>query len=117
MVSNNRMDLLEEARFAGLLQRAVSRSAGALGASELLRLATLGGAEALGLEGRVGSLRPGKDADLVVMSLRGLHVRPVHDPVAALVHSARASDVVWTMVRGRTLYRDGALTTLQPPPA
>jgi 5-methylthioadenosine/S-adenosylhomocysteine deaminase len=86
-------------------------------AGELLRLATLGGAEALDLADRVGSLRPGKDADLIAVRLDGVHVRPVHDPAAALIHAARASDVEWTMVRGRTLYRSGRWTTLEVPPA
>jgi 5-methylthioadenosine/S-adenosylhomocysteine deaminase len=107
VASNNRMDLLEEARTAQLLQRAIRRDAAALPSSILLRLATLDGARALGLEDRIGSLEPGKDADLCAVSLAATHVRPVHDPLAALFHSARASDVVLTAVRGRVLYRDG----------
>jgi 5-methylthioadenosine/S-adenosylhomocysteine deaminase len=104
-VSGNRIDLLEEARVAGLLQRASRSDPTIWPARELLRLATLGGAEALGLEDRIGSLRPGKEADLTVVSLTGPHVRPVHDPAAAIIHASRGSDVAWTMVRGRTLYR------------
>jgi cytosine/adenosine deaminase-related metal-dependent hydrolase len=110
--AGNRMDLLEEARVAGLLQRATRRDPTAWPARELLRLVTLDGARALGLEHRVGSLAPGKDADLVVVRLAGPHVEPVHDPETALVHSCRSADVAWTMVRGRTLYRDGRWTTL-----
>lgn len=116
-VSNNRMDLLEEARVAGLVQRAVYGTPDRFSAGELLRLATLGGAEALGWADRIGSLRPGKDADLIAVRLDGVHVRPVHDPLAALIQAARASDVEWTMVRGRTLYRSGRWTTLDVPPA
>lgn len=110
--SNNRLDLLEEARVASLLQRAVHRDWELLPAEELLRLCTVEGARALGLEDRVGTLEPGKDADLCAVSLAAAHVRPVHDPLAALFHAARASDVVLTAVRGRVLQRDGVLTTL-----
>jgi cytosine/adenosine deaminase-related metal-dependent hydrolase len=110
--SNNRLDLLEEARFASLLQRVVGRDPGLLPAEELLRLCTLGGARALGLDDRVGTLEPGKEADLCAVSLAAPHVRPVHDPVAALFHAARGSDVVLTVVRGRVLFRDGDVRTL-----
>lgn len=110
--SNNRLDLLEEARFASLLQRAVVHDPAVLPPGELLRLCTLGGARALGLDDRVGTLEPGKEADLCAVSLAAPHVRPVHDPVAALFHSARGSDVVLTAVRGRVLFRDGEVRTL-----
>jgi 5-methylthioadenosine/S-adenosylhomocysteine deaminase len=108
VASNNRIDLLEEARIAQLLQRARLQSAGALPAAELLRMATLNGARALGFDSRVGVLEPGRDADLCAVRLDGVHARPVSDPGAALFMSARASDVVLTAVRGRILYRDGA---------
>jgi cytosine/adenosine deaminase-related metal-dependent hydrolase len=105
--ANNRLDLLEEARIASLLQRVSLHSHDALPADELLRLCTLEGARALGLDSRVGTLEPGKDADLCAVSLEGQHVRPVHDPLAALFHAARATDVVLTVVRGRVIYRAG----------
>lgn len=115
--SNNRVDILEEARVAGLLQRALGRSPDILPPATLLRTATLGGAEALGLADRTGSLRPGKDADVTVVRLTGLHTRPVRDPIATLIHSVRASDVILTVVRGEVLYRFGELTTLDIPAA
>jgi cytosine/adenosine deaminase-related metal-dependent hydrolase len=111
VASNNRLDLLEEARFASLLRRALGGGPGALPPAELLRLCTLDGARALGLEERIGTLEPGRDADLCAVSLAGVHVRPVHDPLAALFHAARGSDVVLTAVRGRVLFRAG-----DPPP-
>jgi 5-methylthioadenosine/S-adenosylhomocysteine deaminase len=110
--SNNRLDLLEEARVASLLQRAVHRAPERLPADELLRLCTVEGARALGLEDRIGTLEPGKQADLCAVSLAAPHVRPVHDPVAALFHSARGTDVVMTVVAGREVYRDGVVRTL-----
>lgn len=112
VASNNRMDLLEEARTAQLQQRSLLRSATALPAPRLLRMATLDGAAALGLQHRIGTLEPGKDADLCAVRLDAPHVAPVHDPAAAVVHAARGADVVLTVVRGRVLYRDGVVETL-----
>lgn len=113
VASNNRVDTLGEARFAALVQRSVRREPDVLEPDRLLHLATLGGARALGLQDRVGSLEPGKDADLTAISLAGPHVVPVSDPVAAIVHSATVGDVRLTVVRGRVLYRDGEFSTLE----
>jgi cytosine/adenosine deaminase-related metal-dependent hydrolase len=110
--SNNRLDLLEEARIASVLHRARLARCDVLRPAELLRMCTIDGARALGLEDAVGTLEPGKDADLCAVSLAAPHVRPVHDPVAAVFHAARGCDVVLTAVQGRVLYRHGALATL-----
>jgi 5-methylthioadenosine/S-adenosylhomocysteine deaminase len=110
--SNNRLDLLEEARIASVVHRGRMVSHDILSPADLLRLCTLDGAVALGMEDRIGTLEPGKDADLCAVSLAGAHVRPVHSPEAAVFHAARASDVVLTVVKGRVLFRGGALTTL-----
>lgn len=112
VASNNRHDLLEEARTAQLLHRATLRDPHVLPPAELLELATLGGARALGLSDRVGSLEVGKDADFCAVSLATAHAAPVHDPAAAVVLSARGTDVVITAVRGRVLYRNGAWLTI-----
>src|SRR5690606_20819742 len=97
MASNNQMDILTEARLALLLQRARGNKARhALNARAALRLATLGGAEALRLDAEVGSLEHGKQADMVAMSLDPVG-GPMQDPVTALVFSPRATRVrrVW----------------------
>lgn len=112
MAANNRLDLLEEGRVAALLQRACHADATLLPARQVLRLLTLGGAEALGWADRIGSLEPGKDADLCAVQLDAPHLAPVADVEAALVHGARASDVRLTVVRGRPVYRDGRVLTL-----
>lgn len=114
VASNNRIDLLEEARAAQLMQRARLRSAGALDAPTLLRMLTLDGARALRLDSHTGSLEVGKDADMCAVRLGAPHTRPVHEPLAALLFSTRGSDVMITMVRGRVLYRDGRFMTLDP---
>ncbi len=112
VASNNRMDVLEEARFAALLQRAGTGAGDTLPARALLELCTLGGARALGLDDRIGTLEPGKHADLCAISLAGAHTLPVHDPEPAVIHAARASDVVLTVAGGRVVYQDGRVLTV-----
>jgi aminodeoxyfutalosine deaminase len=109
--SNNRLDILDEARSASLIHRARLASHDFLPPEQLLRLCTVEGARALGLEQRIGTLEPGKEADLCAVSLEAPHVRPVHDPLAALLHAARGSDVILTVVRGRVLFRADAPDT------
>ncbi|MCE0444525.1 amidohydrolase family protein [Streptomyces tricolor] len=82
---------------------------------QALHHATLQSARAVGLGDRVGSLAPGRRADLVLVDLTGPHTQPVHDLAATLVHSARAADVRTTVVDGRVLMRDRELLTLDVP--
>lgn len=112
VASNNRMDLLEEARIAQLMQRAQRHAWNTLDAAALLRMATLDGARALGLDDVTGSLERGKSADLTAVSLATLHGQPVHDVTATLVHAARGTDVLLTVVQGRVLYRHGTHPTI-----
>jgi 5-methylthioadenosine/S-adenosylhomocysteine deaminase len=115
VASNNRVDVLGEARFAALQQRSHRREAELMSPEELLSLATLEGARALGLDDKVGSLEPGKDADFIAVKLGAPHLTPVGDPVAALFHSAGVGDVALSVVAGQVLYRDGELVTLDLP--
>jgi 5-methylthioadenosine/S-adenosylhomocysteine deaminase len=112
VASNNRLDLFEEARVAQLLQRARMCSAGALPGSDLLRMTTLDGAQALGLDARIGSLEPGKDADLCAVALDRVHTTPAGDVFNALFHAARASDVLLTVVQGRVCFSQGRVSTI-----
>ena len=95
--SNNRLDAFQEMRQAALLAKAVAKDAEVLPAHAALRLATLGGAKALGLEARIGSIEPGKRADLAAVRLAGPELVPVFDPVSHLVYCAGRGDVsdVW----------------------
>ena len=102
--SNNVGDILEEARFAALLQRA---NGNFVKADEILRLATLGGAQALGMQREIGSLEIGKQADLIVIKLDNLPPEPIYSPVSAVIFASSARDVVLTMVAGRALVKRG----------
>lgn len=107
MVSNNVCDMFEEARFAVLAARILDPDDKFIQPSEAIRMATLGGAEALGLEEETGSLETGKSADLCAVSLREVSRLPVNDVESALVFASRASDVEMTMVAGKVIF-DGA---------
>ena len=111
-VSNNTLDLFEEMRFALLMQRAVQEDVEAAAARDVLHLATLGGADALGLASRTGSLTPGKAADMIAVRLDRPHTVPATDPYAALVYTARADDVLFTLGSGEVLYDHGHWPTL-----
>jgi len=115
VASNNTCDLLEEARFALLIARselARDKRHRQLSAAELLQTATVGGARALGLEGEVGELREGLQADFAVISLNGAHQIPSYDPESTLIFGSSGRDVVLTVVAGREVYRDGRVTTI-----
>jgi 5-methylthioadenosine/S-adenosylhomocysteine deaminase len=107
--SNNRLDLLTEMRTAALLAKAVARDAEALPAHAALRAATLGGARALGLGARIGSIEPGKRADLVAVALRGPELAPCYDPVSQLVYAAGREHVTHVWVDGELRVSDAGL--------
>lgn len=114
VASNDRLDLLDEARHAVLAQRAALRRGDALSAPEALRLATLGGAEALGLAAEIGSLEPGKHADLAAFALTGLRGDSASDPATALVFALAGRPALLTVVAGAERARAGAVTGLDP---
>jgi 5-methylthioadenosine/S-adenosylhomocysteine deaminase len=105
--SNNSLDLLHDARLASLLAKIGAGRADAGKAPETLRKATLGGARALGREDDLGSIEPGKIADLVVFTPASIAAEPLYDPFAALLHngSAWSAGAVW--VGGRQIVADG----------
>ncbi len=116
--SNNRLDLLSEARTAALLAKGSSGDAEVWSARDTLYAMTMGGARALGLADRIGSIEPGKQADLVAIDLRAPEVTPVFDPVSQLIHAAGRERVreVWVagqhVVRKRQLAREDAAVRL-----
>jgi cytosine/adenosine deaminase-related metal-dependent hydrolase len=112
VASNNTGDLLEEARFCSLIQRALRKDATICTAEEMLRLMTIDGALALNMADKIGSIETGKQADLIAIDLQPAHNSPYYDPATAVIFSCSARDVLLTMVAGRVLYRNGCVTTL-----
>ena len=110
--SNNGLDLFAEARLAALLAKSAGGDPTALPAAEVLAMATLGGAQALGLAHLVGSIEVGKRADLAAVDLRHPAMQPLHDVHAQLIHAAAGARVSHTFVNGRCLYADGRWLTL-----
>lgn len=98
--SNNRLDLISEMRMTALLAKGASGDAAALPAATALKMATLDAARALNLDDKVGSIVPGKRADLVAVDLRGLVCQPVFDPVSHLVYVAGREHVTHVWVDG-----------------
>jgi len=99
--SNNRLDLLTEARTAALLAKAASGDAAAVPAIEALEMATIQPARALGLEDRIGSIAIGKAADLAAVELSSLETLPCYDPVSHIVYAAGREHVTHVWINGR----------------
>ncbi len=110
--SNNDLDLLEEMRTAALLAKAVAADPTALPAPRALTMATLNGARAFGWDDQIGSLRIGKQADIVAVDLRRPECVPLHNPLSLLVYSASRDQVTDVWVGGRRLLEQRRLTTL-----
>lgn len=112
VASNNRLDLFQEMRHAGLMAKLVSGDAAALPAAQLLHMATLGGARALGIEHETGSIRPGKSADLCAVSLDEAETRPCYSPLSHLVYAAGREHVTDVWVAGTARVAQGNLLHL-----
>lgn len=108
--SNNRLDMLGETALAALLAKGHCGDATALPAWQALECATLGGARALGLEARIGSIEAGKEADLAALDLGAVENQPVYDPLSQLIYSAGRQHVTHAWVAGRILLADGELS-------
>ncbi len=110
--SNNDLDMFGEMRTAALLAKAVSGDASAMDAASTLRMATLGGARAMGLGERIGSIEPGKAADLTLVDLDPLETQPTYDPVSQLVYATGRHQVSDVWIAGRRKLADGRLVDL-----
>ncbi|MEU6377894.1 amidohydrolase [Streptomyces sp. NPDC046909] len=113
--SNNSLDVWESMALTALVQKSTTGDPRWLTSRQALHHATLQSARAVGLGDTLGTLAPGRRADLVLVDLTGPHTQPVHDLAATLVHSARSSDVRTTIVDGRVLMRDRELLTIDVP--
>ena len=110
--SNNDLDMFEAMRVAALLAKHENADPSTMSARTVLEMATIRGARALGMEGRIGSLEPKKRADLITVSVSGARQTPMYDPLSHLVYVIHGDDVRNTVVNGKMLMRDRNVLTL-----
>lgn len=110
--SNNNLNMFEEMHVAALVNKGFEEDPTALSAYTTLRMATIGGARALGLDEEIGSLRVGKKADLIILDASAPHFYPRNSVTAALVYAAQGQDVRTVFCDGEPLMLDGAMTTI-----
>jgi len=115
--SNDDLDMIQEMGTAARLQKISNRDPQALSARDVLEMATIGGARALGMDKSIGSLEPGKLADVIVISLKQPRTQPVYSVESAIVYAASGTSVVTTICNGRILMRDGKVLTVDVPAA
>lgn len=110
--SNNNLDMIEEMATAARLQKTYRKDPKALSARGVLELATVGGAKALNMADRIGTLEPGKRADVIVVDLSSPSIRPVYSIESAIVYAASGDDVTTTIVDGKVLMKDRKVMTV-----
>lgn len=110
--SNNDLDMLGETRTAALIAKAVAQSAAAVNSHTALQMATLNGAEALGIADETGSLEVGKSADLIAINLNSLNSQPSYDPISDIVYSVSANQVSHSWIAGKQQLDEGKLLNL-----
>lgn len=113
---NNNLDMFNEMRLTALIQKP-THGPTIMDAKKVLRLATMGGAEAMGMENEIGSLEVGKKADLVILDLNDFHTYPSSDvdPISRIVYSATRADVETTIINGKIVMENGKLKTIDKP--
>jgi 5-methylthioadenosine/S-adenosylhomocysteine deaminase len=110
--SNNNLDMIEEMASAARLQKILRKDPKALSARAALELATIGGARALNMADRIGSIEPGKRADIIVVDLSSPSIRPIYSIESAIVYAASGDDVRATIVEGKVLMKDRVVKTV-----
>ncbi len=107
--SNNNLDMLEETMLAALLQKGTLLDASAISNMQALKMATAGGAAALGMADKIGRLKAGYQADIIMIDTSGIAFQPQNDPVSCVINSGNGRDVAMTMVGGEMIYRNGEI--------
>ena len=110
--SNNNLNMLEEMHITSLIHKGISGDPKVISAYETIRMATLYGAEALGIDKQCGTLEIGKDADMIFIETNTAHMQPLHDPISAIVYSAQAADIDTVICQGQILMENHIITTL-----
>jgi len=110
--SNNTQDMLQTMKFAACLHKVSKLNSLALTAWDVLEMATINGAKALGLEKELGSLEVGKKADITIINLDKPHIKPIHDPVGSIVYCANCNDVETVIIDGKIVMENRKILTL-----
>lgn len=110
--SNNNLNMFEEINLAALVNKGVTGDPTCVPAETALRMATINGAKALGLEASIGSIEAGKKADLIILDMKKPHLVPSNNVLSSLVYSTQGSDVDTVIVNGKILMEKGRLTTI-----
>jgi len=110
--SNNDLDMFGEMDKAAKVDKVVRKDPSIMGAETVLKLATIGGAAVLGLEKEIGSLEPGKKADIIILDTRKPHLTPIYNPYSHIVYAASGSDVKTSIINGRIVMKDRRILTL-----
>lgn len=110
--SNNSLDMFQEMKTAGILHKGISRDPTVVGAKDVIRMATVNGAAALGLDKITGSLETGKKADIIIVDTKTLHMTPMYDPYSHIVYSAKGSDVDTVIIDGKPVMENKILTSV-----
>ncbi|MBV1875978.1 MAG: TRZ/ATZ family hydrolase [Cycloclasticus sp.] len=110
--SNNDIDMLGEIRTAALLAKGLTNKADALPAKQALRMATINGAKALGLDKKIGSIEVGKQADMFAINLNSIETQPIYDVISTLIYSANRSQISDVWVAGKRLMQNHELVTI-----
>jgi 5-methylthioadenosine/S-adenosylhomocysteine deaminase len=110
--SSNNHSLFQAMKFAALIQKGFHQDATIMTAEKVLEMATIDGARAVGLEAEIGSIEPGKKADIVVLDFNNAFMTPIHHPVSAIVYSALGNEVSTVMIDGRLVMKDGVVTSV-----
>ena len=113
--SNNNMDMLEEMKIAALLQKVKTMDPTVLTAQEVFNMATINGANSLGLENEIGIIEVGKKADIVLVDMKTPKLTPFRNPISHLVYSANGGDVDTVICNGELLMKNRELLTLDEP--
>lgn len=108
--SNNTTDMLDTIRLTALIHKGACRDATVMSAEKVLKMATMGGAKALGMERLIGSLEVGKKADIILFDPDRVRSIPMHDPKATIVYSASAENIDTTIVNGKVVYSKGVFS-------
>jgi len=109
---NNSVSILREMAVAALIHRGISLDPSILSAQQVLAMATVDGARAIGCDHLIGSIEPGKRADIVILDIARANMTPLHEPASAIVYQANGADVDTVIVDGRVLLDRGVLTVM-----